>query len=50
MGLECPEPTAPPCPVEEVTIVVIEDRRDALSWVLNVLWVFNGGLQTAALW
>ena len=27
-----------------------EDRRDALSWVLNVLWVFNGGLQTAALW
>ena len=44
MGAEhYPEPTAPPCPMEEVTIVVIEDRRDCISWVLNVLWVFNGG-------
>jgi hypothetical protein len=27
-----------------------EDRRGVLSWLLNIFWIFNGGLQTAALW
>ena len=47
---QLPAPSAPDLPMEEVTIVVIEDRRDALSWLLNVIWIFNGGLQTASLW